>query len=208
MVSEHSACSNDQTCGSRMPEIGRLHTHPPSKGLRNAYDFEHMFSAKIDSQGTPTESRHVRERVKENGSRDEVSSAWRCSPANAWCVPSSPSWVSSSARPLWYLTRPGDAFNGKNGALKMEGEGNMNGCRRNESWNEEIWSGGRSSRRANFCDIKRASRNVQFPFFSFFLFFLDTCPILNFFQENSSILGNFWRRYLCYRVIEIEFMFV
>lgn len=55
---------------------------------------------------------------------------------------------------------------------------------------------------------RRASRNVQFPFFSFFLFFLDTCPILNFFQENSSILGNFWRRYLCYRVIEIEFMFV
>lgn len=125
-VSKHSACSNDQTCGSRMPEIdyGRQHDRASSKGLRNAYDFEHMFSAKIDSQGTPTESRHVRERVKENGSRDEVSSARRCSPANAWCVPSSPSWVSSSARPLWYLTRPGagDAFNGKNGALKM-GEG-------------------------------------------------------------------------------------
>lgn len=101
-VSKHSACSNDQTCGSRMPEIdyGRQHDRASSKGLRNAYDFEHMFSAKIDSQGTPTESRHVRERVKENGSRDEVSSARRCSPANAWCVPSSPSWVSSSARPL------------------------------------------------------------------------------------------------------------
>lgn len=99
-------------------------------------------------------------------------------------------------RPLWYLTRPGDAFNGKNGALKMEGEGNMNGCRRNESWNEEIWSGGhlRSSRRANFCDMDEESveeRTISFFFLSFFLFFLDTCPILNFFQENSSVLGNF-----------------
>lgn len=62
----------------------------------------------------------------------------------------------------------------------------MNGCRRNESWNEEIWSGGhlRSSRRTNFCDMDE-ERNVQFPFFlSFFLFFLDTCPIFNFFPTK------------------------
>ena len=165
-------------------------TRPSSKGLRNAYDFEHMFSAKIDSQGTPTESRHVRERVKENGSRDEVSSAWRCSPANARCVPSSPSWVSSSARPLWYLTRPGagDAFNGKNGALKMGGGGKYE-CRRNESWNEEIWSGGhlRSSRRANFCDMDEKcveERTISCFFRSFSLFFLDTCPIFNSFPSK------------------------